>query len=389
MAQQLHKLTDRKVKALSEPKRYNDGGGLYLQISKSGGKSWLFRYQKTNMGLGPYPTVTLAKARERAEECRRNIADGKNPQHVRAAQTSGAHTFRQCAERYIEMNEKTWVNAKHRQQWRNTLSTYAYPIIGDINVADIETAHMLEVLEPIWHTKNPTATRVRERMDTVLNSAKTLGLFEGQNPAQWKGHLEHTLPNPSKVRKVKHRPALPYSEMGEFMRKLRSRQSFSSLLLEFQILTATRPSEPRLVPWEEIDGDAWTLPLHRTKTKERDHRIPLSLQAQSVLSTMRELGTDGLVFPGAKEGRPMSDATVQKQMKLMGVPNTVAVPHGFRSTFKDWTSEETEYHNTVSEMALGHTIKNASEAAYRRGDLFEKRRALMQDWADYCDKIIS
>jgi integrase len=386
MARAFNKLAAKQVEKISGKGMHGDGGGLWLKVTDTGTKSWVFRYglngKRKNMGLGPYPAISLASAREKAASCRTALADGKDPRLERAKEDSGPQSFAECAEQFINTNAAGWKNAKHAQQWRNTLTTYAYPVIGGLNVADIETHHILAILEPIWSTKTETASRVRGRIDRVMNWAKTRGLFEGQNPAQWLGHLENVLPARSKVQKVKHFEALPYQEIGDFMSALRARESMSSLGLEFLILTAARTSEVMLATWDEIDGDTWTIPAERTKMA-REHRVPLSKQAQAVLATVRDIGGE-YIFPGQKKGRPLSNMAFLKQLERMGYGHLTA--HGFRSTFKDWAAEMTAYANEVSEMALAHVVANRVEAAYRRGDLYEKRVRLMQDWADYCDQ---
>lgn len=383
-----NKLTKRQCETAAGPKLHSDGGGLYLKVTASKTRSWVFRWGaggKNVIGLGPFPAVGLAAAREKADECRRLIASNQDPIAVRAEQQTGSQTFKDCAERFIASQEAGWKNPKHRQQWANTLSTYAYPVIGDMSVENITTDHVLRILEPIWETKTETASRVQQRMNRVFNYAKTFKLFDGQNPAQWQGHLENLLPPAIKVKDVKHRPAMPYAEMSSFMPKLQARGAIASLLLEFQILTATRPSQPRLARWSEIEGNDWVIPQDRTKNRKSPHRVPLSRQALGILERMRELGEDGLIFPGQRMDRPMSDATVEALMKRMGIQSDTAVPHGFRSTFKDWAGEVAAYPNELSEMALGHTIRNKAEEAYRRGVFLERRRDMMQHWADFCD----
>lgn len=366
--------------------------GLALQVTASGTQSWVLRAmvggRRRDMGLGPYPEVSLAKAHEKAREARELIRQGVDPvdrqriaRGALRASLARALTFRQVAAAYIESNEVAWKNAKHAQQWRNTLETYAYPVIGDLLVSDIERAHVLSVLKPIWNLKTETAVRLRGRIELVLSYAIQAGYRpEGLNPARWRGGLDVLLPRPSKVGKREHFAALPVDHVAGFMENLRLMEGVGARALEFAILTAARSGEVRGATWAEIDQTArvWTIPASRIKGG-REHRVPLSSQALALICAMPERADSEYVFAAARGG-PLSDMSLLAVLRRMKVS---AVPHGFRSTFRDWAAERTTYPNEVCEMALAHTVASKVEAAYRRGDLFSKRIALMADWADF------
>ncbi|OAN52991.1 integrase [Paramagnetospirillum marisnigri] len=388
------KLTALQVSKMKEAGRYADGGGLYLQVSKVGTKSWLFRFmldgKAREMGLGSVDTVPLANAREEAEQCRRQLRDRKDPIEERKARqleaaldAAKAMTFRQCAEAYIDAHKTGWKNAKHKAQWGSTLETYVYPVFGSLAVKSVDTGLVLKVLEPIWQTKTETASRVRGRVESILDWATARGLRRGENPARWRGHLDKLLPPRSKVQKVQHHAALPYEEMGAFMKALRAQDSVGARGLEFQILTAARPGEAYGAKWSEIDADkkVWTIPGERMKAG-REHRVPLSSAAMAIIEAMKTIKVSDYVFPGMKDNRPLSGMAFLQLLKRMNRGDLTA--HGFRSTFRDWCAEQTAYPRDVEEMALAHTIGNKVEAAYRRGDLFEKRTRLMQDWGNFC-----
>ncbi|UYG01758.1 integrase arm-type DNA-binding domain-containing protein [Halomonas sp. LR3S48] len=395
MPKKARELSAVEVKRLTEPGLYAVGGvaGLHLQVAKTGARSWVLRAtvgaKRRDIGLGGYPDTPLASAREKAREAREKIQQGIDPVAERRALRSALLaqqvrdiTFEQCAAEVIKKKQAESRNAKHAQQWENTLKTYAYPVLGKMAVADVDLAHVLKVLQPDWETKTETMTRVRQRIEAVIAWATVHGHRSGDNPARWKGNLDAILPKPSKVTKVKHHKALPIDDMGEFVANLRQQKGVAALALEFTILTATRSGEVRGATWAEIDLDnaIWTIPAGRMKT-EKEHRVPLSKEA---LKLLKRLPHDSeLVFPAPKGGK-FSDAALAAVLKRMGVDATV---HGFRSTFRDWSAERTSYPHHVCEMALAHTIKNAAEAAYRRGDLMEKRTKLMQDWAKFCGTI--
>jgi integrase len=339
------------------------------------------------MGLGSFPSVTLADARDKARQQRAFVSDGIDPVAARQALRSAASarqleqkTFSEVAAQYIAQHEKSWKNAKHQAQWASTLRTYAEPSIGKLLVGDIRPAHVIRVLEPIWTTKTETATRVRSRIELVLDYATARGFREGLNPARWKGNLEAALPNASKVARVQHHPAVEVKEAASFMERLGSQAGTGARALEFAILTAARSGEVRGATWSEIDLDAlvWTIPADRMKAG-RQHRVPLSKTAVDLLQSLPgERAPDLLLFPGMNG--PLSDMSLTAVLRRMKVQATA---HGFRSTFRDWVSEQTSYPGEVAEMALAHAVGDKVEAAYRRGDLFEKRVALMSDWADF------
>jgi integrase len=390
----------------ASPGRYCDGDGLYLLVKKSGARFWVFRYKVSRKpreaGLGRAGegrnSVRLAEAREKASVLFRQVRAGVDPLAARdaalAATKSAAQdaavrgiTFRDAAHRYIERHAATWGNPKHAKQWASTLEAYANPVFGELAIADVATPHVLAALEPIWLTKPETANRLRGRIERILDFAKTRGWRSGDNPAAWKGHLALTLPARSKVRSVLHHAALPWREMAEFMRDLRCQQGTGARALQFDILTAARSGEVRGAKWREIDlsSAAWIVPADRMKGR-REHRVPLSEEALEILREMIEkratIDPDGLVFPGRDLKRPLSDMTLTAVLRRMNRGDLTA--HGFRSSFRDWSAETTAYPAELVEMALAHIVGNKVEAAYRRGDLFEKRRRLMDDWAAFC-----
>lgn len=381
------------VQRLMWPGCHAVGGvnGLYLQVAPTGAKSWILRTmigtKRRDMGLGGYPTVTLAQARERAREARESIEKGVDPIAKRAAERStlaasqaAEYTFAECAHKFIKAKSAEWRNAKHAAQWGATLETYAFPIIGKLSVGDVTLPHILKVLEPIWTSKTETATRLRGRIENILDWATVRGYRQGENPARWRGHLDKVLAAPRKAAKVEHHRALPINEMGTFMADLRKREGIAALALEFVILTAARSGEVRGATWEEIDLDTavWTIPGERMKAS-KEHRVPLSERAIQILKFLPRVEGSPYVFPAPRSGA-LSDMTLTAVMRRMG---TDAVPHGFRSTFRDWAAERTNYPREVAETALAHVIENKVEAAYRRGDLFEKRARLMADWEQF------
>jgi integrase len=373
------------------PGLHPDGGGLYLQVAPGGGRSWLYRYslhgKEHRVGLGSVSAVPLKLARQLAGQARQLRATGVDPltqkrerrnEHLIAQAKSV--TFRQCAENYIAAHEAGWRNPKHRQQWRSTLETYAFPVIGALPVQSIDTDLVIKVLEPIWRDKTETASRLRGRIELILNYAKVRKYRDGANPAAWRGHLDILLTRPTKIAPHEHHAALPYAEIGNFMSDLRGRQSTSARCLEFLILTAARTGEVVGALWGEFDlaTKVWTVPATRMKGN-REHRVPLSNRAVEIVRLMQERRENDFVFPGRSGG--LSNMTLLAMLRTMGRPVTA---HGFRSSFRDWAAEQTNVPREVAEQALAHTISDKTEAAYRRGDLFEKRRALMQAWAEYC-----
>ena len=391
----INKLSARKVEALSKPGLYADGLGLYLQVSTFNTKSWLFRFmldgKARKMGLGPCHTVTLAMAREKATEARRKLLDGIDPIDERAAvkmarkvNAAKAMSFRQCAEAYINAHKVGWKNEKHAAQWPATLEAYAYPVFGDLPVAAVDVGLVLKALEPIWTTKPETAGRVRGRVETVLDWAKARHYREGDNPARWRGHLDKLLPARGKVAKVKHHDALPYRDVHGFLADLHGMEGIAARALEFVILTATRTGEAIGATWQEIDlpGRVWTIPADRMKAG-REHRVPLSDRAVAVLESLPREAGNPFVFVGGSKGKPLSNMAMLMLLKKRMGRDGLTV-HGFRSTFRDWAAEQTAYPNELVEMALAHTVSDKTEAAYRRGDMVEKRARLMADWATYC-----
>jgi integrase len=381
------KLTARTVEAKRKRGHYADGGGLVLQISKWGTKSWIFRYQRDgrerHMGIGPVHTLSLVEARDRARDCRKVLLDGRDPIEERNAErmrrridAARAMTFAQCAEAYIAAHQAGWSNAKHRGQWRSTLATYAYPVIGDLAVAAVDTALVVKCVEPMWKAKPQTAKRLRGRIEAVLDWATVRGFRFGDNPARWRGHLDKLLPAPGKVRAVKHLAAIAWPDLPEFMGELRKREEIGARALEFTVLTAARTGEILGAQWAELDlaAKVWTVPAARMKAK-RDHRVPLSARALDILQGLPRDG-DRIFAITQKSKRLLIT------LKRMGRADVTV--HGFRSTFRDWAAETTAYPNHVVEMALAHAVGDKVEAAYRRGDLFEKRRRLMDEWARYC-----
>ncbi|MDA8232638.1 MAG: integrase arm-type DNA-binding domain-containing protein [Magnetospirillum sp.] len=394
MARQEKRLSAVEVAKKTAPGMYPDGLGLYLRIGPKGAKSWVYRYRvdgkRRDMGLGPVHTVSLADARARAAECRKHRIDGADPKMERdkvklAAKIEAARamTFRQCAEAYVDAHKAGWRNTKHAAQWTSTLDTYAYPVFGGLPVAAVDTGLVMKVLEPIWAKKTETASRLRGRIEAVLDWATARVYRTGENPARWRGHLDKLLPARSKVQRVEHHPALPYDQMGAFMVLLRAQDGTSARALEFAILTAARTGEVIGARWSEIDlaKKVWTVPAERMKAG-REHRVPLSEAAVAVLETMQTIKEGDYVFPGGRALKPLSNMAMLKLLGRMERDDLTA--HGFRSTFRDWCAERTAYPAEVAEMALAHVVSDKVEAAYRRGDLFEKRARLMADWAEFC-----
>jgi integrase len=383
-------MTAVEVRRLAQPGLHSVGevSGLCLKVKKTGARSWILRTtiggRRVELGLGGYPTVTLATAREHARELLDQIRRGADPSVERRARRVAVEwTFRKAAEGYIEAHRPSWKNARHADQWANTLATYAYPLFGDKAVSEVDKADVLAALEPIWTRKHETATRLRGRIELVLSYAVQRELRpEGLNPARWRGNLDAVLAKGVHVAKVRHHAALAIDEMSAFMRRLRAVQGMGAAALRFAILTAARSGEVRGATWTEIDlaNRVWTIPAARMKAG-REHRVPLSDAAAELLQKQPRFEGCELVFPGAK-GKPISDMTLTACLRRMDV---AATAHGFRSTFRDWCAERTSFPGEVAEMALAHAVGNAVEAAYRRGDLFEKRRELMQAWAKYVD----
>jgi integrase len=394
MTQKIHRLSSVKVANSKRAGMYADGSGLYLQVSDNGSRSWIFRFKANgrtrDMGLGSLATVSLAEARELAAECRRLRLSRMDPIESRKAervkaQLSAARsmTFDQCRDALIDAHKSAWRNAKHKAQWTSSLETYVTPVFGSLPIQSVDVGLVMKVLEPIWSTKPETASRVRGRIERVLDWAKVRGFRESENPARWRGHLDALLPARRKVRKVRHHPALPYQEIGAFMAGLRVREGVAARALEFTILTAARTNEVLGACWDEIDlqSKVWVVPVDRMKAG-REHRVPLSRAGLAVLKQMDTARQTGFVFPGNRPQRPLSNMSMLMVLRRMDRADLTA--HGFRSTFRDWAAERTNFPGEVVEAALAHIVGDRTEAAYRRGDLFEKRRCLMDAWAAYC-----
>jgi integrase len=398
MARLMRRLSAIQVARAKTKGMLADGGGLYLQVGETGNKSWIFRFAaegKTHdMGLGSLHTIGLAEAREIANEQRQLRLKKIDPIKHRKAQRASQRladaktmTFDQCRDAFLASHQVSWRNKKHRQQWSATLKTYVTPVFGLEPVQAVDVSLVMKAIEPIWAEIPETASRVRQRIERILDWAKVRGVREGENPARWRGHLDHLLPSRSRVRKPQKHSALPYGEIGAFMQHLRGRQGTAARALEFLILTAVRTGEVLGARWPEIDvvQHTWTIPAERMKAG-KEHRVPLSNAAMAVLRTM-QAGDREYVFPGSRKDRPLSNMAMLVLLRRMERSDITV--HGFRSTFRDWAAELTNFPREVAEMALAHTIGSKVEAAYRRGDLFEKRRRLMQAWAGYCAPINS
>ncbi|MGU3463569.1 tyrosine-type recombinase/integrase [Methylobacterium sp. C33D] len=386
MARAVNKLTALTVSRTKEPGRYGDGAGLYLVVDPGGSRRWImiFRHggRQREMGLGSASVVSLADARRRRDETHRLIAEGRDPiaeKNRPDLAKARAVTFGAFADTLLPELAKGFKNEKHRAQWVSTLNTYAVSLRAK-PVAEITTDDVLAVLSPIWTTKNETAARVRGRIERVLDAAKAKGLRSGENPARWRGHLDQLLPKRRKLARG-HHAALPFAEVPAFVAALRTRTAISALALEFTILTAARVGEVLQCPWSEIDRktNTWIIPASRMKA-EREHRVPLSPRVLEILDAVEPLRRGNLVFPSFRADKPMSDMALSALLKRMGVRATT---HGFRSSFRDWAGETTNYPREVAEAALAHAVGNATEQAYRRGDALEKRRALMSAWAEF------
>jgi len=395
MSRTVSRLSALKVTQMRRPGMYADGDGLYLQVTSPTARSWIFRYslsgKKREMGLGPLHAISLAEARDRARICRRQIVDGIDPLDARANErartathNSKAMTFDQCAAAFIKTHAAGWRSAVHHLQWETTLATYVSPVFGSLPVQAVDVGLVMKALEPIWTTKPETAARVRGRIESVLNWAKARGYRSGENPALWKGHLDQLLPARSKVKAVKHHAALPYTQTAEFMERLKKQEGAAARALEFTILTAARTGEIIGARWKEIDlvANIWVVPLDRMKSN-REHRVPLSDAALKILAQFERGQISDYVFTG-RTGGSLSNMALLMLLRRMGYADLTA--HGFRSTFRDWAAERTNFQAEVAEAALGHVVGDKVELAYRRGDFFEKRRRLMEAWAEFATK---
>jgi integrase len=400
-----NQLSAVKVGALAKaakPGHYADGGGLYLQISKFGTAAWTVRYRAggrlREMGLGSVNVVGLAEARQRAAKVREQLFLGHDPveqrrANQRAAQVEAAKaaTFKDCAEGYIAAHSPVWRNSKHAAQWGATLATYVFSVFGDLPVQAVDTALVMKAIEPIWTEKAETASRVRGRIEAILDWARVRGYRDGENPARWRGHLENLLAAPSKAKRAvrqrkglgEHFEALPYGRIAGFIAELREQEGIAARALEFAILTAARTGEVIGARWDEIDTaqSLWTIPAGRMKAG-KEHRVPLSDAAMAIVEKMAEVRSGDFVFPGGRAGRPLSNMALLMALRRMDHAGLTA--HGFRSTFRDWAAERTNFPAEVAEMALAHAVGDKVEAAYRRGDLFDKRRQIMDAWAKFC-----
>ena len=419
MSKAISPLSAKSVESLKKPGAHAVGGvpGLCIQNTARNGhlsRSWLFRYslsgKRSNMGLGPYPAVSLQDARKKANKVRELVLEGIDPKVHRNAQKSASQaasamqkTFRECAELFMQSNLYQHNNLKHRKQWGSTLETYVFPIIGELLISDITTAHVINVLNQkttnkvtgktgvFWRTKTETATRIRQRIEKIWAWARTAGYCSGQNPAEWKNHLDTQLPKPSKVAIVQHHDAMHYDDINSFLQQLRKETAISAKALEFLILTGTRSKSVRLAEWSEIDlsKTIWTVPADHTKTKRENHRVPLSPQAISLLKALPRIADQELIFPSPRSNTPLTDSTISKLMREMrevGKFKAPGVPHGFRSSFRDWAAEQTNYPYEVCELAIMHSVGSSVQKAYQRSDMLEKRRKLMKEWADYLDR---
>ena len=393
MPRKAAELPPLSINRLKEPGLWAVGGvaGLYLHVNARGARSWILRVvvgdKRRDMGLGGYPDIGVADARQKAREARLKIEQGVDPILLRKQAKSELmalqatdKTFEQAAGEYIKIHADSWSNDKHRKQWESTLAAYAFPVVGKLSLRHIRQEHILKILEPIWTTKTETATRVRGRMESILDWAKVNGLRSGENPAAWKGHLDHMLPAPTRLKKIEHLTAVPVREMPGFMVKLRQAAGIAAQALEFLILTAARSGEVRGITWEEVslDDALWIVPAERMKMK-KEHRVPLSNRAVDILKSQPRIDGNPLVFP-APRGSQMSDATMSAVLKRMNVDATV---HGFRSSFRDWCGDYTNYPRDLAEQCLAHGADDPVEAAYRRGDALERRREIMNEWSKF------
>lgn len=401
MARIINKLSALQVARIEDSGMYSDGGGLYLQVIAKETKSWIFRFmlngRAREMGLGPLHTVSLAEARARATDCRQRLQNGEDPIEARRSEKAKAQleaakaiTFKVAAAEYIKNHRAGWRNAKHVAQWESTLATYAEPVIGKQPVQMVDTALVIRILQPLWSKKPETASRLRGRIEGILDWARVQGYREGENPARWRGHLDKILPARSKMSRVKHHAAIPYAEIGEFMTALRALEGTAARAFEFAILTAARTGEVIGARWSEINlaDKVWIIPAERMKAG-KEHRVPLAPRALAILAEMtplRRAAEDegaAFIFPGRKDGQPLSNMAFLMLLRRMERSDLTA--HGFRSSFRDWAAESTNFPSEVAEMALAHTVGDKVEAAYRRTDLFQRRKRLMQEWAQFCE----
>jgi integrase len=379
------KLNARKVET-AKPGKYGDGDGLQLVVAATGARKWVLRVMRDGkareLGLGSFPTVSLLEAREKAAEIRKQVRAGIGPKAA-AAKEKAIPTFKELADEVIGSLEKGFRNAKHRAQWKSTIKTYAASL-HDLRVDAVGTDDVLEVLKPIWTEKPETASRVRGRIEKVLDAARAKGFRTAENPARWRGHLDHLLPKAQKLARG-HHAAMPYEAVPAFVEELRKRDAMAALALEFLVLTAARSGEVLGASWSEIDLEAkvWTVPANRMKAN-REHRVPLVPRAIEILEKAKMVQTSDFVFPGQKAERPLSVMALEMVLRRMKIED--ATVHGFRSSFRDWAGNETAFQREVAEQALAHVIGDKAEQAYRRGDALDKRRALMEAWGNFVEQ---
>jgi integrase len=391
LVKKINRLTARAVATLKKPGRHADGGGLYLRVDDSGARRWVFLWERKadgkrmqrEAGLGSAQAVTLARAREKAAAFRSMLAEGVDPLAARAASTAareGRRTFGHIAEAFLAAKEHSWRNAKHRAQWRMTLEKYAADL-WPRPVDEVDTTAVLATLQPLWQAKPETASRLRGRIEAVLDAARVQGLRSGENPARWRGHLDKILPKAKKLARGHHR-AMPYADVPGFLARLRNRPAIAAIALDYLILTAARSGEVLGAQWREIDFEAkvWTVPAARMKGG-REHRVPLARAALTILNNLGECKTGDFIFPGQRLGQPLSNMALEMVLRRMKVNPTV---HGFRSAFRDWCGDHTHFPREIAEAALAHVVGDATERAYRRGDALEKRHGLMEAWATFC-----
>lgn len=385
MARTIQKLTEKAIQSVKKAGRLSDGGGLYLRVNSSNAKSWSFMWnyagKRKELGLGAYPAITLADARRKAVLCREAVANGNDPNPNASKQAEP--TFSECSTFFLDTMEQQWSNKKHRQQWRNTLEQYCKPF-NNKRVSQVSLEDVLGVLTKIWKEKPETASRLRGRIERILNYAKVRGWRRDENPAAWRGNLDNVLPKPVKLSRG-HHPSLPYTELPTFMERLRKREALAARALELAILTGCRTGEVLNAEWSEFDFEekVWNIPAIRMKNKKKQHRVPLIDATIDILKPLNEIQLNQFVFPGQKPNQPLSEMAMEMQMRRLNAkPFTV---HGFRATFKDWCSDETSFQWEIVEGSLSHKVGNATAQAYRRTDALEKRRQVLQAWASYCD----
>ncbi len=387
------------LKNLSRPGRYTDPHtkGLHLWVKPTLKKYWIYRYtlagKRQNVSLGPFPTLPIREARLKAQKATIGLSEGinpkeKSPEPANSEQNeSTAPTFAKFSQEWVATNESAWSNKKHADQWRYTLRDFAYPVIGQLKLNEIDERHILAILQPIWLTKTETASRLRGRLERIFTAARVKKLRDGTNPAAWRGYLDAVLPSPKAVKRQRgerHHKALHYRDIPRFVAQLREEKGLAAQALEFLILNANRTSEVLQAKWEEINDDLWIIPAHRMKAK-KEHRVPICRRSIEILQIAQDYThTNQYIF--SISDRPLSNMAMSAVLNRMGVDATV---HGFRSSFRDWVAEETDHSHEVAEMALAHTIGNKVEAAYRRGDLLERRRRLMENWQQYCESQLS